>query len=52
MDLLEAAKEAANKLHADMSVSCQQCVENLTDLIGHIETLRDATQADIDREDC
>ncbi len=50
-ELLEEAKAAASKLHGDMSVSKRQTVEALRDLSGHIETLIDATEADISREE-
>jgi hypothetical protein len=49
--LLEDAKAAASKLHGDMSVSKRATVEALRDLVGHVETLIEATEADIEREE-
>jgi hypothetical protein len=50
-ELLEAAKDAASKLHGDMSVSKRETLAGLRDLIGHIETLIDAVESDIEKED-
>lgn len=50
-ELLEAAKEAASKLHGDMSVSKRATLEALRDLSGHVDTLIDAVEGDLQKED-
>lgn len=37
--LCEDAKEAIDKVHADMDVSRERCIKNLRDIVSHTETL-------------
>jgi hypothetical protein len=46
--LCDEAKEAIDAVHADSSVSQQETVDSLNDIIGHAEMLRDVVQSEID----
>lgn len=42
--ILEAAKKAASRLHSDTSVSLDETYRSLSDLLDHVEILRDAVE--------
>jgi hypothetical protein len=50
-DLLDAAKQAADRLHADTSVSLYDTFDLLRDLRDHVEVLMDAVASSMPRDE-